>query len=209
MTGCGVSLVELGAVGVRQAERRCGRTRSPRTACPGRCRRTGCRARGRSGSPRSCPRCRACRTRRAPGCRRRPASSALGPSPLDLLGLDPAHAHPGAVGDAGVVERLVDRLVGVAVLDVLADDGDRHLVLGVAAAGASSSRQSSISSGSALQAELLDDQLVELVVDQAERHLVDAELLVLLLDDRLALDVAEQGDLLASSSGRSGARCGR
>ena len=29
------------------------------------------RARGRSGSPRSCPRCRGCRSRRAPGCRRR------------------------------------------------------------------------------------------------------------------------------------------
>ena len=47
----------------------------------------------------------------------------------------------------------------------------------------SSSRQSLMSSGSALQVQLLDDQLVELVVDQAERHLVDAELLVALLDD--------------------------
>ena len=47
-----------------------------------------------------------------------------------------------------------------------------------------------------MQAELLDDQLVELVVDQAERHLVDAELLVALLDDGPRLDVAEQGDLL-------------
>ena len=34
------------------------------------------------------------------------------------------------------------------------------------------------------------------MVDQAQRHLVDAELLVALLDDRLALDVAEQGDLV-------------
>ena len=34
--------------------------------------------------------------------------------------------------DAGVVERLVDRLVGVAVLGVLADDGDADLVLGIA-----------------------------------------------------------------------------
>ena len=34
--------------------------------------------------------------------------------------------------DAGVVERLVDRLVGVAVLGVLADHGDADLVLRVA-----------------------------------------------------------------------------
>ena len=59
-------------------------------------------------------------------------------------------------------------------------------------------RQSSISSGPAwVRCELLDDQLVELVVDEAQRHLVDAELLVLLLDHRPPLDVAEQGDLLA------------
>ena len=57
-----------------------------------------------------------------------PASAFSAPSLLDLLGLDLADEHPAAVGDAGVVERLVDRLVGVVVLDVLADDGDRHLV---------------------------------------------------------------------------------
>ena len=61
-----------------------------------------------------------------------PAEQPLGALALDLLGLDPARRGPGPCGDAGVVERLVDRLVGVVVLDVLADDGDRHLVLGVA-----------------------------------------------------------------------------
>ena len=39
-------------------------------------------------------------------------------------------------------------------------------------------RQSSMSSGLAAQVQLLDDQLVELVLDQAERHFVDAEFLV-------------------------------
>ena len=38
----------------------------------------------------------------------------LGPFALDLLALDAADADLGAVGDAGVVERFVDRLVGVA-----------------------------------------------------------------------------------------------
>ena len=47
------------------------------------------------------------------------------------------------------------------------------------------------------QAEPLDDQLVELVLDQAQRHFVDREVLVLLFDHRFERHVAEQGDLLA------------
>ena len=56
------------------------------------------------------------------------AQHALGPLALDLLRLDPAHHDARGQGDAGVVERFVDRFVGVVVLDVLADDGDGHLV---------------------------------------------------------------------------------
>ena len=48
-----------------------------------------------------------------------------------------------------------------------------------------------------MQAQLVDDQLVELVVDQAQRHFVDRKILVLLFDHRVDRDVAEQGDLLA------------
>ncbi len=48
-----------------------------------------------------------------------------------VLGLDSLDDHPGGMVDARVVERLINRLVGVAVADVLADDRDRHLVLGV------------------------------------------------------------------------------
>jgi len=46
--------------------------------------------------------------------------------------LNPTDHHPRPVGDPGVVQRLVDRLVGVAMLDVLAHDGNPHLVVGVA-----------------------------------------------------------------------------
>ena len=52
-------------------------------------------------------------------------------STSDVLGLDPTDDHAGPVGDPGVVERLVDRLVRVAMLHVFADDGDRHLGVGV------------------------------------------------------------------------------
>src|SRR5262249_17731913 len=59
------------------------------------------------------------------------AQAALGPLALDLLRLDAADDDPAVQRDAGVVERLVDRLVGVLVLDVLADDSDADLVLRV------------------------------------------------------------------------------
>ena len=124
------------------------------------------------------------------------AQHALGPFALDLLRLDLADHDARVQGDAGVIERFVDRLVGVVVLDVLADDADRHLVGRVLdrAAACCASRRCRAAWPCRLQ--LLDDQLVELVLDQADRHLVDAELLVALLDDRPRLDVAEQGDLL-------------
>ena len=73
---------------------------------------------------RSCPRCRARRSRRARGCRRRPRAA------LDALArARPRRAPCGrstlhVVRDAGVRQRLVDRLVGVVQLDVLADDRD-------------------------------------------------------------------------------------
>ncbi len=94
-----------------------------------------------------------------------------------------------------MVQRFVDRLVGVLVLDVLADDGDGHFVGRVDDA---LHHRAPVVDVQRLrpQAELLDDQLVQLVLDQAERHLVDAEGLVALLDDGARLDVAEQGDLL-------------
>ena len=70
----------------------------------------------------------------------------------------------GVVGDAGMIERLVDRFVGVVVLDVLADDGDGDLVGRVLHLLQHLRASRSMSSGLASQAQLLDDQLVELVV---------------------------------------------
>ena len=100
------------------------------------------------------------------------------------------------MGETGVVERFVNRLVRVAVIDVLADDGDRHLLLRMAdplhqvlpivhlqRAGG--------------QAQLFDDQVVQPVFGQAQRHFVDRELLIHLFDDGPRFDVAEEGDLVA------------
>ena len=53
-----------------------------------------------------------------------PASSRSAPFALDRLAVDPLDADLGPMGHAGVVEGLVDRLVGVAMLGVFAHHGD-------------------------------------------------------------------------------------
>jgi hypothetical protein len=50
---------------------------------------------------------------------------------LEDLRFDPFEADPHAVGDAAMGKRLHQRLVGVLEARVFADDGDRHLALGI------------------------------------------------------------------------------
>src|SRR5712692_2914186 len=50
---------------------------------------------------------------------------------LDRFRIHVADADPAARVDPGVDERLVERLVGIGEVDVLADHGDRNLVLGM------------------------------------------------------------------------------
>src|SRR5690606_34833389 len=57
-----------------------------------------------------------------------PGQHAPGAVALDVLGLDPAQVDPGALADAAMAQRLAHRLVGVLVVDVLADHGDVDLV---------------------------------------------------------------------------------
>ena len=49
-----------------------------------------------------------------------------GQQTLDVLGLDPVDLDLGAVVEAGVLEALDDRQVGVGQADVLADQADPH-----------------------------------------------------------------------------------
>ena len=77
----------------------------------------------------------------------------------------------------------------------LPDHGDPHLVLGVHDPLDHLAPLGEVQRAR-LEMQPLDQDLVQPVIDQGERHLVDAELLVALFDDRLGLDVAEQGDLV-------------
>src|SRR5438105_2558356 len=123
------------------------------------------------------------------------AQHALDALTLDVLGLDLADQHARIEGDARVVERLVHRFVGVVVLDVLADDGDGHFVGRVLDAVQHLPPVGNLQRPGP-QVQLFDDELVQMIIDKTERHLVDAELLVALLNDRTRLDVAEESDLL-------------
>ena len=50
---------------------------------------------------------------------------------LDQFGIDVVDPHPGAGLDAGMDQRLVERLVGIGQFDVLADHADAHLAVRV------------------------------------------------------------------------------
>ena len=101
------------------------------------------------------------------------------------------HARP--VGEAGVVERLVEALVGLGEVDVLAHHGDRDLVLRVAGA------MHDLLPGAQVRApgpdvQHLGDLLVEALLVQDQRHLVD-RLHVLGRHHGVLVHVAEEGDL--------------
>ena len=83
------------------------------------------------------------------------------------------------------------------MLGVLADDGDADLVLGIAQPVQQLAPVVESAARRRCRPSCLHDQLVELVLDQAQRHFVDRKILVLLFDDGLDRHVAEQGDLLA------------
>ncbi len=94
-----------------------------------------------------------------------------------LLGLDALDDDPAAIGNPGVIERLVDRLVGIAVFHVLPDHGDPHFVDGILDSVDQLAPIADVELAG-FQAEPFHQHLVETVVHEAQRHFVDAILLV-------------------------------
>ncbi len=82
------------------------------------------------------------------------------------------------MGDPRMVDRFVNRFVSIAMLGILAHHGDADFVVGIAAADASRSRQSSRFGLRRVQAQLVADQLIEFVLDQTQRHFVDRKIFV-------------------------------
>ena len=83
-----------------------------------------------------------------------------------VLGVDPAHAHPAAVVDAGVLERLVDREVRVVELHVLADERDLDVLAQLADALDELLPLAELG-GRRVEAELLADERVEALAPAA------------------------------------------
>ena len=121
------------------------------------------------------------------------AGQTLGAMTLDQLGIDvlDVDLHPRL--DAGMDQRLVERLVGVEQLHVLADHGDvdrlERIELGVEdmdPLGQIRLRR--------LEAELVADDIVEPLLVQHQRNAIDG-IGILQRDDRTLFDVGEQRDL--------------
>ena len=117
----------------------------------------------------------------------------FGPFALDRLAVDALDADLRPIVHAGMVERFVDRLVGVAMFGILAHHGDGDFVLRIAQPVQQIAPAVQVQRPG-LQVQLADDQLVQAVIDQAHRHFVDRKILVLFLDHGLDRHVAEQGD---------------
>ena len=123
-----------------------------------------------------------------------PASFSAAFVGVELVRLDPAPHHLHVVAEAAVGERLVQALVGVLEGDVLADDPDRDLALRVLDPARRGPPRRPCRGPALVQAELLEDDPVEALGREHERHLVD-RLDVLGRDHGLLGHVAEEGEL--------------
>ena len=118
----------------------------------------------------------------------------VGPAFFDDLRVEPHDVDGRVVSDAGVVQRLVDRDVGVLELDVLSDQRDAHAMARVQDALDDPfpllDRQ-----GRRLQAKPADHDVGQPLALEVERDAIDGRR-VAVLHDRSRRDVAEQPDLL-------------
>ena len=96
---------------------------------------------------------------------------------------------------AGVLERLVNRLVGIADGDVLADERDAAMVLRLRRL-ADEGVPDRVPDGRDGKVEMFKNARVEPLGAQFARDGVDAVRDILLLDDALPADVAKEGKLI-------------
>ena len=115
---------------------------------------------------------------------------------LDQFALNALNADLRAVVNAGMIERFVNRFVGIAVLGIFAHDGDRNFVLRIAKAVQQVAPIVDIGRRG-FQAQAAADEIVELVFLQAQRHFVDRKILVFFFDHRVDRHVAKQRDFFA------------
>ena len=113
---------------------------------------------------------------------------------LALIGGDPLDVHLGIVGETTGLNGFGDGQVGIRQIDVLADDGDVHLMLRVVHTLQQVLPLVPIDIVER-QAELAHDIGVEAFVEQGLRHVIDARG-VHTVDHAFGIHVAHQGDLV-------------
>ncbi len=119
---------------------------------------------------------------------------------LHLLRVDVVDVDLGVGVDPGVPQRLVQRLVGILQVDVLADEGDVDLVLGMLERVHQLGPVRQVG-GAGEDAELVADDLVEHLLVQHHRDLVDV-VDVPGRDHRLFLHVRKESDFSSLLSGQ-------
>ena len=125
----------------------------------------------------------------------------LGQQALDVLGLDPLELDLAGVVEAAVLERLDDRQVGVLEAHVLADDPDAHRALGAELDPVDQDLPLAEVGVGAVEAQDLADDVVEALLVQHERDLVEVAG-VGGVDDGVDRHVAEVGDLALEALGQ-------
>ena len=113
---------------------------------------------------------------------------------LQVLGLDPLQVHPRALAQPAVLEGLAHGLVGVLVVDVLADDGDGHFVQRIERGVYRGFPLGQVGGLRVVDAELAQDDLVQALPVQAHRDAVQ-HIHVRHADDGALGHVGEQRDL--------------
>ena len=111
-----------------------------------------------------------------------------------VLGVDPLHTHLRALVQAGVLERFVDREIGVVQLHVLADERDRDRLARFADAVDQILPLPELGR-SGVDPELLANERVEAFLAQDRRNEIDVRD-VGRGDDRADVDVGEEGNLV-------------
>ena len=114
---------------------------------------------------------------------------------VEVLRVDEVDFDVHAVVDAAVLERLDHRLVGVLQLHVLADDRDPHVAGGIVGTPHHRLPVAQVGRGR-LQAEVVEDQVIDALGPEDERDLVDV-VDVVGGDHSVHRDAGEEGDLLA------------
>ncbi len=114
---------------------------------------------------------------------------------VEVLGVDELDVDLDAVMDPAVLERLDHRLVGVFEADVLADQGDLHPAVGGVGAAHHRFPLGEVR-GRRLHPEVVEDEVVDALGAEHQRHLVDV-VDVVGRDHRVDREAREQRDLVA------------